>query len=70
MSKFMTSATVKQIITIHIFPISQEVKIVKFGLSVEYDLRVFFFKNYAESRLGRLVRDLFFRPPAVARRVL
>ena len=52
------------------FPISQEVKIMKFGLSVEYDLRVLFFKNYAESRLGRLVRDLFFRPPAVARRVL
>ena len=72
MSKFVTSATGKQMITTHNFPNiwrSKDDQTVKFGLSEEYDLR-FFFKSYAESKFRGIVADLFFEPPAVAGRFL
>ena len=61
-SKFMTSQTGKQIITIHILPYisrSKDNQVIKFGQLLEYNGRNIFFKNFAENETGRLVPGSF-----------
>ena len=62
--KFMTSQTGKQIVTIHILRISQEVKIIKqwnfFGLK-NIRRKIFFLKNNAQNVVGKLLPDPFLK---------
>ena len=60
-SKFMISQAGEQTITIHISPNisrSKDNQTMKFGQLIEYIKKIFFFKNHAESKPGRLVPDL------------
>ena len=62
-SKFMTSQLGQQTIKIHILPSisrSKSNQTLKFGQSIEYNKRNFFFKNHAQNMAERLVPDLFF----------
>ena len=57
----MTSHPGLQTVVIHILPNIPQSKgnqKVKFGQLIEYNMRDFFFKNYAENKAGRLVPDL------------
>ena len=57
----MTSQLGQQTITIHILPNisrSKENQIMKLDQLMEYNERNTFFKNYAESKAGRLVPEL------------
>ena len=55
----MSSQSEKQIVTMHILPISQDVMTMKFGQLIEYNKINFFFKNLVENETGRLAPDLF-----------
>ena len=58
----MTSQAGQQIITIHILTNTSKSKrnqAMKFGQSIEYNRRNFFFKNHAKNEAGRLVPELF-----------
>ena len=58
----MTSQTVKQIITIHNLrniSRSKSNQPIRFGQLIKYSAKIFFFKNYAENTVGRLIPDLF-----------
>ena len=62
--KFMTSSAGKQIIAIRILPNiskSKGNKTMKFGQLIEYNVKIFFFKNHAENKVGRLIPDVFFK---------
>ena len=61
-SKLLTSQTVRQIIIIHkLLNISRskDSQTMKLGQIVEFNVRIFFFKNHTENEAGRLFRDLF-----------
>ena len=61
-SKFMTTKPGLQTIAIHILPNISKSKgnqTMKFGQLIEYNKRIFFFKNYADNEARRLVPDLF-----------
>ena len=61
-SKFMTSHPGKQTITIHILPNISRSKgnqTKKLGQLIEYIKGISFFENYAGSKGGRLVPELF-----------
>ena len=58
----MTPQTEQQIITIYILPNisrSKDNHRMKFDQAIEYNKKIFFFKNHAENETGRLVPDLF-----------
>ena len=59
----MTSQPGQQTITIHMLPNISRSKgnqTMKLGQLIEYNKgNIFFFKNYAENKVGRLVPDLF-----------
>ena len=54
-SKFMTSQPGLQTVAIHILPVSQDNEI--WSISRR---EIFFFNNYAENEVRRLVSDIFF----------
>ena len=61
-SKFVTSQSGYPAIAIHILPIisrSKSNQTMKFGQLIGYKKQFFFFKNYAENKAERLVRDFF-----------
>ena len=61
-SKFVTSQSGYPAIAIHILPIisrSKSNQTMKFGQLIGYKKKIFFFKNYAENKAERLVRDFF-----------
>ena len=61
-SKFMTSRRGLETIAIHILPNITQSKgnqTMKFGQLIEHKREIFFFKNYAENEVVRLVPDLF-----------
>ena len=60
--KFMTSQCGQQMITIHILPNisrNKDNQAMKFGQFIEYNKKIFFFKNHTENKSGILVPDLF-----------
>ena len=61
-SKFITSQTSKQMITIHILlkiSITEGNQEMKFGQLIEYNMRNFFQKIFSENVAERLAPDLF-----------
>ena len=58
----MTSQPGKQTIAIHIFPNisrSKGSQTIKFGQSIEYNMRNIFLKNYARNMVEKLLQDPF-----------
>ena len=58
----MTSQPGKQTIAIHIFPNISRSKgnqTIKFGQSIEYNMRNIFLKNYARNMVEKLLQDPF-----------
>ena len=58
----MTSQSGKQTIVIHIFlniSLRKGNQAMKLAKLIEYNKEIFFLKNYAENKAGRLVPDLF-----------